>query len=1055
MKLDRLLPSFSLKRPVTVLMVFLALLTLGLLAFQRIPYEMMPQGFESPYMGFWVPYPDSTPEEVEDRIARPFEENLRSIHGLRYLESYSQSHGCWIWIQMRDGTDMNQAWSQVRDRIDRSLAETTVVIERVVLRRMGMDDEEVYWMGFSSDLELPEARILLEEYIQKSIEHLDGVANVQLWGGDSREVLVDLDLEALGRHGVSSWEVVQRLMGDNFALSCGQVYEGRKRLPLRVDARWREPDEIARIPVTGGRATQRAENAAGAGAGRVQLQVADLARVHLGVPDTHWAQRIDRRPALLMGVAKESTANTERLCRRIDELLRAAEKDPRLASLNISPLFSQGRFIRESIDNLKESAIWGGIFALFVLFFFLRRWTSTLVVTAAIPFCIFIAVTVIYFAGWSLNIITMMGLMISVGMVVDNAIVVMESISITASNGRRGESCIAGTAEVSLAVTVATLTSIVVFLPLMLMTGEDTLSFFLMRIGMPVVIALLASLLVALLFIPQLSSRLSVTQARRESRLIRWGRNHVRSALEWCLRRRVDATLLALLALASMGIPMSQVEKVGEGEGHVNDFHVRLSMPSSYSMEDAGDLVRRIEDLVYEQEETYGLKTITSRHSNTWGRVHVWLATDARQSWYEYVYRRTGETLGLFEHRRLTRDEVIEDLKERLPEPPGVEIRIGWSGHRDERSITLLMRGTDTEVLRDLSREAQRRLELLPEVAGTELDVERGDEELRFAVDREALQRQGMSAGELASTVRYALSGSRIGYLQRSDRDVPIRVRLAEKDRDQLHKLGQLEVKGRSDVAVPLGNLVEISHGKALGTIRRSQGRTFMRIRVFTESGEMEQIRESIRGAFENFNLPAGYSWSLGRGFDRYDEQSQSQQQALMLAICFVFLLMGMLFESFAVPFTILAAIPFAFFGAWWALFLTGTPFDIMAAIGLIILVGVVVNNAIVLVDLVVRLRREGLERREALLEACSRRFRPVMMTALTTICGLIPMAVGNAALVGMPYAPMGRAMAGGLLTSTLFTLLVIPLLYTWVDDGAIYLRALFWRVFRRKETGA
>ena len=1043
MTLSRWLPELSLRRPVTVLMLFVALGGLGLIALQRVSYEMMPQGFSSPYLGFWIPYPNSTPEEIEERIARPFEDNLRGVHGLKYLESSSQAHGCWMWMQFRDGTEMNQAWSQVRDCVDRSLAESTLKIERVVLRRMGMDDEEVYWLGISSGLDAPETRALVEERVQKPIERLDGVAKVELWGADLKEVLIDLDLEAMGRHGVSAWQLARALSRDNIALSLGPVREGGRRLALRLDARWGSLEEIAALPVRAG--------------GRV-LRLADLARVHLDVPETDWVQRVDRRGALMLGVAKESTANTERLCRQVDEVLDRAARDPALAQVRISPLFSQGRFVRESIDNLKGSALWGGIFALLVLFFFLRRWTPTLLITTAIPFCMLITVAMIYFAGWSLNIITMMGMMIAVGMVVDNAIVVMESIAVTdpprnaGGNGLdlRGETVVRGTAEVSLAVTVATGTTIVVFLPLMLMSGDSTLSFFLTRIGMPVVVSLAASLLVALLFIPQVAARLRALVNSREPRLVRWGRERAQRLLAFGLRHRGDATLVALLVLLSTALPMQKVEKKGEGEGNVGDFVVILDMPASYSTSDADSLVRRIEALVYSQEKRYRIRTVTSGFSRAWGRIHVWVENESGQSWYAFFFRQVGRKLGLVKQDWLNRDEALEDLRKRLPKVPGVEIRTGWNDFSAETGTTVLVRGPETGRLKELAEEVRRRLAFVDGVIDTELDAERGQEELVLALDREALSRHGLNAGQVAGTVRYALAGDQIGWLQQAERDVAVQVRLAERDRDQLHKVQELELENAAG-AVPLAQVATVGHGRSMGNIQRNQGTTFMRVKVYDKGGKDEAFQGRLRRALEDLALPPGYSWDLGRGFDRFQEQEEQQNYALVLAVVFVFLLMGMLFESWSLPLVVLGSVPFAFFGAWWTLFLTKTPFDIMAGIGLIILVGVVVNNAIVLIDLVVRLRAEGVPRDEALLEAVGKRFRPVLMTALTTVCGLIPMAVGNAALVGMPYAPMGRAMAGGLITSTFFTLNVVPLLYVWVDEARLWLAGLTRRHFGRR----
>jgi HAE1 family hydrophobic/amphiphilic exporter-1 len=1040
--LHRWLPAFSLKRPVTVFMLFLALSMLGVVSLLRISYEMMPQGFSSPYMGFWVPYPDSTPEEIEELIARPFEENLRSVRGLKYLESNSQAHGCWFWLQFREGTDMNQAWSQTRDNIDRSLAESSLDIERVVLRRMGMEDEEVYWLGISTDMDLSQARALAEERLQKPMERLDGVAKVELWGADLKDVLVDLDLAALDAHGVDAWQLAQALSRDNLSLSLGTVAEGGRRLALRADARWQGVEEIANLPL--------------AVEGRV-LRLRDVARVHLDVPESDWVQRVDRTGALMIGVSRESTANTERLCQQVDEILAQAAQDPELAELRVSPLFSQGRYIRESIDNLKGSALWGGLFALGVLFFFLRRWTPTLLITAAIPFCLFSTVAAIWFAGWSLNVITMMGMMLAVGMVVDNAIVVMESVSIQplpeADSGGslppRHEQAVRGTAEVSLAVVVATGTTIVVFLPLMLMSGDSTLSFFLTRIGMPVVVSLLASLLVALLFIPQLAARLPLRMDAREPRLVRWGRSHARALLSLCLRRRVEATLVALLLLASMSIPMQHVEKKGDGEGNVGEFRVNLDMPASYSTADADSLVRRIEEIVYSQAERYRVRTVTSGFSRAWGQVHVWVENDGGVAWYEHAFRETVRRLGLWKRDWLSRDEAVEDLRTRLPKVPGVDMRMSWNEFSEETGTTILVKGPETARLKELAEEVRRRLAFVDGVVDTELDIERGQEELVLALDRESLSRHGLGADQVAGTVRYALAGTPVGWLQRPDRDVRVHVRLAEEDRDQLHKIQQLELSGPAG-QVPLAQLARVEHGRSLGTIQRSQGETFMRVKVYDEGKKDEAFQGRLRTALDGLALPPGYSWSLGRGFDRFSEQEEQQNFAMVLSLAFVFLLMGMLFESFSLPLVVLGSVPFAFFGAWWTLWITGTPFDIMAGIGLIILVGVVVNNAIVLVDHVEHLRSQGMPRDEALLEGMSRRYRPVMMTALTTVCGLIPMAVGNAALVGMPYAPMGRAMAGGLVASTFFTLVMVPVFYAWVDDARVWLAA-WWRTGRRR----
>ncbi|MCB1047603.1 MAG: efflux RND transporter permease subunit, partial [Calditrichaeota bacterium] len=930
MKLDRLLPELSLRRPITVLMIFIAMLVTGMVALQRVPLEMMPSGFKSPWMGFWVPYPNSTPEEIEELIARPFEEQLRTVAGIEYLESYSQSHGVWFFIQLRNGVNTDLAWNQLRDRLDRALIEVDLDIEKVRLRRMGMG-ESIFFMGVSTEMELSEAHWLADELLRKPLEQIDGVAKVDFWGGDAQELLIDLDLESLGRHRIGAREVVMRLQQENFALGNGEITEGSRRLTVRSDAIWRTVEEVADIPLR-----------------QDGLRLRDVAHVHIDAPEKTWTMRVDGNQGLMLSVAKESTANTEHICRDVDALLNKAMKDPRLEGLKVSKLFSQGDFIRESIDNLKESAIWGGIFSTLVIFFFMRRWRMTFLITAAIPFSIFVTVMVIYFAGWSLNIITMMGLMLSVGMVVDNAIVVMESIqSQREHSSDPATASIEGAAEVSLAVTVATLTTVVVFLPLMLISNNAGFSFYMTRIGMPVVSSLLASLLVALLFLPQLVSRARLFHEIKESRLISWSNRKVVALLDRCLRHRFDTGLVLLLIFALIAIPQKLVPSSGEGDGNVNNFELNVQMPVSYSFEDADALFKRLEARFEEQREHYNIKTVTARHSNTWGNIEVFLNSDVQRSWYGHAAYSLLETVGLYKRGTLNREEVIEDVKKNLPTVPGVEMNIGWGNDgQDENAITLSINGQDTNMLRSLADEARRRMEGLPQIVSTELDVDQGDQELRLVTDRQAMDRSGVSASALAGTVRYALSGAQLPDLRQGGRELDAVVRLEEGDRDQLSKLKNLTVGSLNGRQVPMGELMDVEHRTAMGTIRRSQGKSFMRIKIATDSKDNDALTQSIRSIMEGMNFPPGYDWSFGRFADRLQEQQNSQQLAMILALCFVFLLMGVLFESFMLPLTILASIPFAIWGAQWALLITGSSFDLMAGIGMVILVGIVVNNA-------------------------------------------------------------------------------------------------------------
>ncbi|MBC8478539.1 efflux RND transporter permease subunit [bacterium] len=378
----------------------------------------------------------------------------------------------------------------------------------------------------------------------------------------------------------------------------------------------------------------------------------------------------------------------------------------------------------------------------------------------------------------------------------------------------------------------------------------------------------------------------------------------------------------------------------------------------------------------------------------------------------------------------------MEELKELLPEFAGVEYIYGWhrGGGRDA-AVNVRLEGSETRLLHEYAQEVKRRLEELPAITSTELSLDSGKDEIQIEVNRRLVEQVGLTPQQVAGTVTMALRGREVGRLQLGEREIPIQVRIQESDRRYLDQLRNLPLVTATGERLPLGTLAEFSVEKGLGSIYRRNGSTSISVRCFTAEEDLFDLRNQIGQVMAGVHLPLGYNWALGDRFDRLEQIVGSRNEVIILSIVLVYILMGVLFESFLLPLAILFSIPFAFFGAWWTLYLTGAQMDIMAGIGIIILIGVVVNNAIVLIDRVVQLRHDGKDRASALLEASRNRFRPVVMTAFTTIFGLVPMAMGNSSLVGIPYAPMGRSMIGGLLVATLFTLVVVPLIYTILDD--------------------
>ena len=1036
---EAFLPSLSVKRPVSVLMIFLALLVTGIISYTMIPVELFPEGFSPPFLGIRVTYRSSNPKENEDQVARPAEELFRTVRGIKEINSFSRADGCWFWLEFNQDTDMDLAYSQVSDRIERARLEWPEDLRYVRFHRFSDSDDPVFWFGIKLDSTLADPYYLVENKIKRRLERVSGVAKVEAWGTYEKIIQIEIDADRAKAYRINTYQLISDLMRDNFSLSSGHVYEGEKKFYLRSLGQFKTLEDIKNLPIS-----------------NTGLKLKDVARVTYDIPERRWRQRIDRQPSSMVAVYKESTANTIEVANRLNAEIEEIKVDKTFAGMEFSILFDQAEIIMDTVRDLKITGLWGGMFAFCVLFFFLRRIWMTSIITLAIPLSLLISLTVLYFIGWSLNIMIMMGLMISVGLVIDNSIVVVENIHVRKLAGEKPvPAAIGGASEVAVAVTLATLTTVVVFLPLILIGDNVGFRFYMMRIGFPVIFALLASLGVSLLFIPLIAKHSISTKDIAEPRIIERGKDFVQKILRWTLTHRLDASIIAVLVLLSLSIPMSKIPKTDDASGNINDFRLRFDVPASYTLEKSEKLYTMVEELLFSKEEEYDIRTISTRFSANWGQIRVFLHS-REQSWWRDVYDKIAYGLGLKQKIRMTREEVIEDIKKRFPEVPGVQLFTSW--HRtstSDNAVEITLSGYDTSTLLELADDVKRILRQIPSINSVDVDLEEGKDEIRIILNQELVRRAGLSPSQVAYTVSYALRGYELPKIRDEEKEITVKTQYLKEDRETLEQLKSMRFTAAGGEEIPLSAIADFQVVKGLGDIHRRDGKTSVSVKATTTKDNLEQLSRDIDRAMSGFNMPRGYGWSKGSRFMNLEESSEAQNFAIILAITFVFLLMGVLFESFILPLSVIMNIPFSFFGAYWLLFITKTTFDLMAGIGLIILIGVVVNNAIVLIDLVNRLRAAGMERKEALLEASRRRFRPIIMTALTTIFGLLPMAAGNSSLIGIPYAPLGRVIIGGIATSTIFTLVFVPLFYTFFDDLREFWKRVLTGLIGRKSAAA
>ncbi|HEX2164205.1 MAG TPA: efflux RND transporter permease subunit, partial [Thermoanaerobaculia bacterium] len=1026
------LPRFALDRRITVLVLLATVLVVGLVATIAIPLELIPSGFTPPFLSVSVPWQDAPAPEVLEKVLLPLEEELSSVRGLDTISSFATTGFGRIALRFKHGTDMDVAYREVRDRVQRARPFLPDDADRVFLRKDSASNIPVSVLGILIDPGVGDAYDLIQTEVVPRLERIDGVAAVESDGLVDKEVLIEIDRERAEAAGLNIYELAQQLGADNFSLASGEVTSGGKEMLLRSVARYDSIEELERRLVA------------------PSVRLADVATIRYEQPEQEFRVRVNSKPAIALEVLKEGDANTLGTSRAVARTVEEMRENPRLSGLQIELIMDQGDMIMESLDTLLDSGKLGGVMAAAVLLFFLRRVRLTLIIALSIPLSILLALTVMYFAGETLNILTLLGLMICVGMLVDNSVVVAENIFRLHREGlSRREAVVRGAAEIGLAVVMATLTTVAVFLPVSLVDGEG--QFFLLRLSLPISVSLLASLFVALVFVP-LSVYLTLPSHQdgakdrgalgrsfqavheRANAVLRVGyestfgrlNSSYERLLAVFLRRRLDLALgvLAVVVLSGAMFATDRVKFVEQDENEQPGFNLWIELPESTSFEEAEAWFLEIEEVLEAKQDELGLEGYFFFHRSTFGQVQGWFHSPPRTD--------------------LTPREVTERVVAALPEKPGVVIETGMEDETGEAGTNVhvfTLNGEDPDQLERTAEELEELFVAVPGVLGLQgSGRETAPNELALVVDRDRAQRQQVDPEAIAGVVGYALRGQQLPRFHRDGREIDVRVRFEEEDREQLSQLGTFAVPTATGELVSLASLTDTEVLQSAEVIRRLDKQLARTITLELEEGEEEAARQRLIARAAGIDLPEGVSFGGGGELPGMDEDAAALLWALGVSVLFIYLLMGFLFESFILPLSIMTTIPLAFIGVVWSHVAAGRHIDMLGIIGLVLLVGVVVNNGIVLIDYANRLRKAGHGRTEALLLASSRRFRPIMMTALTTIFGMIPLAVGQPSSIGLSYKSFGLTLIGGLGAATLLTMLVVPIAYTVFEDLRILL---------------
>jgi hydrophobic/amphiphilic exporter-1 (mainly G- bacteria), HAE1 family len=1008
------LSQFSIEHPVTILMLFVSLMVLGAVSITRIPIVLTPD-VSFPFVSVQVPYPNATPGQVLEAISKPVEEALSTLPNVQRLQSNASEDGAWIGVGLDWGQDVDMILADVREKIDGIRGELPSDLQRVNVRNWSTNDEPIIGGQFSSRRDLRNSYDLLDAKIKKPLERIPGVAEVELFGAQRREVDIYLRLDDIRRHRVNVGSLFSRLDGANLNVSLGRVEDGHSRYEAITRGVMRSLDDIRNFPVDGR-----------------GLKLHEIADIIYDKPAATNGRHLNGNYAIGFDVRKTSQANTVETVRRIKDKIAEIEKDPALEGVNIQMWWDAGKEITRSINGLLEAGIIGAVLAVAVLFAFLRRLAPTLVIGFAIPFSMVATIGFLYLTGKTLNVLSMMGLMLAAGMLVDNAVVVLESIYQNIEKGLdRVTAAIVGTKEVISAVFAATMTSIIIFVPLVF--GKRTsYSIWLADVGVSIIIALLCSLFISLTLIPLAVAKFLpakhiafVADKTRKHRL----RDAYMKSVTWSLRHpfAVGFVLVPLILAASF----TQLKKIPDNSPEAQDLRdltIQYDFSENYHYAKIErDYINPVEKFLFANKERFKIKDVASWFSNNSGHTEV-----------------------SFDKERTTLEglkEIRKQMAKDIPVIPGADIKVGrQEGAENQSWIGVNIYGEDPAKLQDLARDARTRLRTRPGFAEIHTDSDRGRQEVQVRLNRELAKKYNISTQSLSYVLGIVVRGQEIRGYRTPEGEVDIWMRLQASDRSDLQDLRSIVVGSSPDGSdVTLDQVAKLDIVRTPGTIRREDRRTFTMMFVVYGGDKKDEGKKIVSEVMDGLNFPQGYGWSYGFWTKRQDKEDNEFLFNIVFALAMVYFLMASLFESISHPFSIMLSLPFAMVGIVAMLVLTGTPNNLMAKIGLMVLVGVVVNNGIVLIDHINNLRRRGLSRSEAVLEGCRERFRPILMTACTTVFGLVPLAVGTSGIFELRYFPLARTVMGGLISSTVLTLIVLPTYYELFDDLSTWVKRLWF----------
>jgi len=1007
-------------------MVVLIVLILGGMALFRLPIDLMPD-ITSPTISISTSYGKASPLSMEELVTKPIEEAVSAVPGVQDIESTSSEGSSNVQVTFNWGTNLDTAANDLRDRIDRIISVLPDGASRPSLRKFDLSAMPVLTLGVTSKMDPISLRKLIDAQVSYRLERVPGVAGVQVQGGLDREIHINIDPDKLKSLNIPLDQVISKVNNANVDLPAGEVYRGNYQITVRVPGVFDNIDQLRNTVVLNRNGTN--------------IMLKDIASVEDTSSKVVRLIRINQQPGVQISVNKQSGTNTVQVAKGV--LKEIDNINQSMPQIKMTSLIDTSVYIKQAITNVTRSAIEGALLAILILLVFLRNLRSTLVIATAIPISLMATFGLLYFNGFTLNLMTLGGLALGIGHLLDNSIVVLENIFRQRESGKdKIEAAVFGAGEVTPPIIAATLSSLVVFLPLIFVRGMTGIMF--KQLAYVIVFSMACSLVTALTLVPVLSSKmLSVSKLSKKEEngkkkkiyeSVGKGLQALESKYQKILRYALDHRgKTAIIAASLFVFSLILIPFIGSELMPVTDegeIRLNLDMAAGTRLEMVDAKMKQIEKKIGHQIPEIK-NIVTTVGGGGWGPSSS----------------NTGSmriTLVSKSHRIKSDDKIAGEIRKLISDTPGVKVRVrtasnntmtrvlGGGGGR----IEIQVRGHDYEITQKIANQILDAVQSIKGVTDANLSRTVGAPEDLVNIDREKAAALGLSVNQIASMLQTVLSGSQAGNYLEQGKEYPIMVMVNKADQMPLDQVLNLTVINSSGQPIVLRNVVNVTHGESATVIERINQERMIDVSANLSGRSFSSVIGDIQNKLKDIPLPIGYTTEIAGD---YKEQQKSFKElfiGFILSLILIYMVMASQYESLKDPFIVMFSVPLAVIGVVLMLFLTGTTFNIQSYIGCIMLGGIVVNNAILLVDTTNLLRRrDGMPVRAAIEEAGRRRLRPILMTASATILGLLPMAVGLGE-GGEVQAPLARAVVGGLLSSTLITLVFVPVVYSYFEEG-------------------